>query len=66
VSIDGVENILQLKEPCVFVSNHMSTAETFIFPGLLHPIKPVTFVLKRSLMNTPVIKDAFKPFWILL
>lgn len=61
VFIDGVENILNMKEPCVFVANHMSTAETFIFPGLLHPIKPVTFVLKRSLMNTPVIKDAFSP-----
>lgn len=37
--------------PVVFVSNHMSTLETFVFPCIIAPVMKVTFVVKDSLVN---------------
>ena len=37
--------------PLVFVSNHMSTLETLVLPGLIRPLKPVTYVVKRKLLG---------------
>lgn len=56
IEITGIEHFGQLKEPCVFLSNHMSTLETFVLPVIIAPIKPVTFVVKKSLVETPVFK----------
>jgi 1-acyl-sn-glycerol-3-phosphate acyltransferase len=55
----GVENIAayrNLKGPCVFVGNHMSVLETFLFPCLIMPYRKFTFVLKKSLTQYPVVK----------
>ncbi len=52
--ITGMDNLRELETPAVFIGNHMSTLETFILPGIIQPIKPVTFVVKKSLVNTPV------------
>jgi len=52
--ITGLDNIRNCKEPVVFISNHMSTLETMIFPGIIAPIKEVTFVVKESLVKHPV------------
>lgn len=52
--ITGVENLKSFEGPCVFVSNHMSTLETFCLPGIILPFKPVTFVVKESLVRYPV------------
>jgi len=57
VRIDGVENIQKTDKPAVFVANHMSTAETFLLPSIIVPFKPVTYVLKESLMKVPFFKD---------
>ena len=54
--ITGVEHFRELKGPCVFLSNHMSTLETFVLPAIIASIKPVTFVVKESLVETPVFK----------
>lgn len=54
--IRGVENFINLKEPCVFIGNHMSTLETFILPCIIVPYKKVTFVVKQSLVEYPVFK----------
>lgn len=54
--VENLEAFADLPGPCVIVANHMSTLETFILPGLLAPIKPVTFVLKRSLTTYPVFR----------
>ncbi len=46
----------RLDGPCVIVGNHMSTAETFLLPGIVCPFQPVTFIVKRSLMRYPIFK----------
>lgn len=49
----GLDNIAAADGPVVFISNHMSTLETFIFPCLIEPYKHVTFVVKDSLVTNP-------------
>ena len=46
-----VRNIAKVNGPVVFISNHMSILETFILPGLIIPYKPVSFVVKESLVT---------------
>lgn len=52
--IEGLGHARRLEEPAIFVANHMSTLETFILPGVIRPMRPVTFVVKRSLVEMPV------------
>lgn len=52
--ISGLENINASKAPVVFISNHMSTLETMVFPGLIASRREVTFVVKESLMTHPL------------
>ena len=52
--ITGMENIMKVTEPVVFLSNHMSTLETMVFPGLIAPHRKVTFVVKESLVRHPL------------
>lgn len=48
--ITGLDYVDQVKdEPVVFISNHMSTLETMVFPCLIAPVKEVAFVVKDSL-----------------
>jgi 1-acyl-sn-glycerol-3-phosphate acyltransferase len=54
INISGVNNVLACSGPKVFVSNHMSMAETFIFPSLLLFFGPLSTVVKESLVNYPV------------
>ena len=60
VKIENQAILTKLKSPCVFVSNHMSVLETFIFPSLIMPYKAYTVVLKRSLMAYPVFKHVLR------
>jgi 1-acyl-sn-glycerol-3-phosphate acyltransferase len=52
--ITGMENIDKASGPVVYVSNHMSTLETMILPGLIAPQRKVTFVVKESLVRHPL------------
>jgi 1-acyl-sn-glycerol-3-phosphate acyltransferase len=52
--ISGMENIAKSNEPVVFVSNHISTLETMVFPSLIAPHRDVTFVVKESLVKHPL------------
>ncbi len=52
--ITGVDHVAALEGPCLFIGNHMSTLETFVLPVILVPFKPVTFVVKQSLVEYPV------------
>lgn len=54
VHLRGLNNILDCKGPVVFISNHMSTLETFVFPCIIAPHMEVTFVVKESLVKHPV------------
>lgn len=54
VYISGMENINKVDGPAVFVSNHMGTLETFVFPCIIAPYKEVTYVVKESLVTNPI------------
>ncbi|KAF0182219.1 MAG: 1-acyl-sn-glycerol-3-phosphate acyltransferase [Nitrospirae bacterium] len=58
--IGGVEHFRTLDGPCVFIGNHMSTLETMVLPGIIQPIKDVTFVVKRSLVEYPVFRHIMR------
>ncbi|NNG00991.1 MAG: 1-acyl-sn-glycerol-3-phosphate acyltransferase [Desulfobacteraceae bacterium] len=56
ITIENSKNLLQLETPCVFIANHMSVLEAFVLPSLIRPIRPVTFVVKDSLISYPVFR----------
>jgi 1-acyl-sn-glycerol-3-phosphate acyltransferase len=55
--ITGMENIACSPDPVVFIGNHMSTLETMVLPGLISPLRRVTFVVKESLVKHPLFGD---------
>jgi 1-acyl-sn-glycerol-3-phosphate acyltransferase len=54
INISGIENLKKCKGPVVFVSNHMGTMETMIFPFLIVPFMRITFVVKESLVTNKI------------
>jgi 1-acyl-sn-glycerol-3-phosphate acyltransferase len=58
--ITGMENITKSPGPVLFISNHMSTLETMIFPCIISPHRPVTFVVKESLVRHPLFGDVMR------
>ncbi len=54
IEITGMKNIRKSDGPAVFIGNHMSTLETFVLPCIIQPVKPVTFIVKVSLLTAPV------------
>ncbi len=56
IEITGVDYFKNLEGPCVFIGNHMSTLETFVLPAIIQPLKDVTFVVKKGLVEYPVFK----------
>lgn len=58
--ISGIEHVTRLEGPCVFIANHMSTLETVTLPAILQPLKPVTFIVKRSLLEYPVFRHVMR------
>jgi 1-acyl-sn-glycerol-3-phosphate acyltransferase len=51
--ITGLKNLHKCQGPVVFISNHMSTLETMVFPCIIAPQMNVTFVVKDSLVKHP-------------
>lgn len=49
--ISGMDKVRAAEGPVVFVSNHMGTLETVVLPGLIRPMKPVTYVVKQKLVK---------------
>jgi 1-acyl-sn-glycerol-3-phosphate acyltransferase len=58
--ITGMENITKSSGPVLFISNHMSTLETMIFPSIIAPLKEATFVVKESLVKHPLFGDVMR------
>jgi 1-acyl-sn-glycerol-3-phosphate acyltransferase len=58
--ISGMEFIAQNEEPVLFIGNHMSTLETMILPGIISPLRKVTFVVKESLVRHPIFGDVMR------
>lgn len=56
VQIENVAAFANLGGPAVIVGNHMSTLETFALACMLQPHRPVTFIVKRALVEMPVFK----------
>ncbi len=51
IHITGMNNIDKIAEPVVFISNHMSTFETMVFPYIFTSRREITFVVKDSLVR---------------
>jgi 1-acyl-sn-glycerol-3-phosphate acyltransferase len=49
--VEGLDHIRAAVGPVVFVGNHMSSLETVLLPGIIWPLKPVTFVVKEKLLS---------------
>ena len=54
IEVQGISHYREVDGPCVFVGNHMSMCETVVLPGFVQPLKPITFVVKESLVRYPV------------
>ncbi len=51
VEITGLDNIRSVSGGVVIAANHQSTLETLLFPAVMEGLKPVTFVVKKSLVT---------------
>lgn len=60
IAVENAVALTRLTGPAVFVGNHMSTLETFVLPSLIRPHGPVTFVVKRELVEMPVFKHVMR------
>lgn len=60
VEVTGIDHFRNLSGPCVFISNHMSTLETFVLPVLISTFRDSTFVVKQSLVEYPVFKHVMR------
>lgn len=54
--ISGIDNLELPNGPCLVVGNHQGTLETMALPGIIQPIRNVTFVVKRQLIEYPIFK----------
>lgn len=55
--ITGLDHLRNTEGPLLILSNHMSVLETMIFPGIIQPLKNVTFVVKEALVRHWAFKD---------
>lgn len=57
---EGFERRAAYQGPVVYVSNHMSTLETMIFPTALLSFGKIAIILKKSLLDLPVAGGALR------
>jgi 1-acyl-sn-glycerol-3-phosphate acyltransferase len=60
IEVAGVEHMQRLDTPFLVVGNHTSTLETAILPGVIQPIRDVTFVVKKALIDMPVFRHVMR------
>lgn len=56
LALENLQSFRDLRGPCIFIANHMSILETFVLPCLIEPYRPVTFIVKQSLIEYPLFK----------
>ena len=56
IEINGFGHVVNTKGPFVFVANHMSVLETFLFAAMIYPTGDHIFVVKKSLTEYPVFR----------
>ncbi len=56
IQITGYDQVPADDWPYVFVANHMSVLETFLFAAIMYPKGEHNFVVKKSLTEYPVFK----------
>ncbi len=60
IEVTGYDQVPAEGWPYVFVANHMSVLETFLFAALIHPKGEHAFVVKKSLVEYPVFKHIMR------
>lgn len=60
INITGMNHVRNCATPAIFVSNHMSTLETMIFPGIIQPLKDIAFVVKNELRSHWAFGDVMR------
>ncbi len=60
IEVTGMHHFTGFSGPAVFVSNHMSTLETFVLPVIIQPYKDITFIVKESLIEYPVFRHIMR------
>ena len=58
VIVEGFENRAAVKEPVMYLCNHMSTTETIMLPPILLSYGPFSYVAKASLAHLPFLEKA--------
>lgn len=58
VTFEGFEQRAAYNGPVVYVSNHMSTLETMVFPTSLNAFGKLAIILKKSLEDIPYVGDS--------
>jgi 1-acyl-sn-glycerol-3-phosphate acyltransferase len=58
VFVENMSAFIDLNTPCVFVANHMSALEAFVLPCFIMPHRKITFVIKKSLAEYPILKHS--------
>lgn len=53
IHITGARHMGEVRGPVVIVSNHMSLVDAMFLPGIVLTHKPVSFVVKQSLLDYP-------------
>ncbi len=60
IELDGFEEISKLGRPAVWVSNHMSALETYMFPPILMSWPGLAIILKEDLAHYPFFGKVVK------
>jgi 1-acyl-sn-glycerol-3-phosphate acyltransferase len=60
IEVTGLHYVRDGEGPCLVVGNHMSTLETMVLPGLIQPLRQVTFVVKEQLIHYPIFKHVMR------
>jgi len=55
-SVKGLEHVAAVEGPVLFIANHLSVMETVVLPSIILPYRPLTFVVKQSLLEVPIFK----------